>query len=59
MAADSDVGARQPAVVTTMKWTTAGTVLLLLVTPVPLVAGVAAWGLVLLHALPWALRQAP
>lgn len=41
-----------------MKWTTAGTLLVVLVAPVPAVAGVAAWGLVVMHALPWALRPA-
>jgi hypothetical protein len=40
-----------------MKWTTAAAVLLVLVAPVPAIAGAIAYGLTLLHIVPWALRQ--
>jgi hypothetical protein len=41
-----------------MKWTTAAAVLLVLIAPVPVVAGVVAYGITVVHALPWALRAA-
>jgi hypothetical protein len=40
-----------------MKWTTAAAILLVLVAPVPALAGVIAYGLTLLHVVPWAFRQ--
>ena len=39
-----------------MKWTTAVAVLFVLIAPVPVVAGVIAYGITVVHALPWALR---
>ena len=38
------------------KWATAFLILVLMVAPVPLVAGLAASGIALAHTLPWALR---
>jgi hypothetical protein len=39
-----------------MKWTTAVAVLIVLIAPVPLVAGLIASGIAVVHALPWAVR---
>ena len=39
-----------------MKWTTAIAVLFVLVAPVPVVAGLIASGLAVVHTLPWAVR---
>jgi len=41
-----------------MKWTTAAAVVLVLVAPVPALAGLIAYGITLLHAVPWVLRRA-
>ena len=41
-----------------MKWTTGAAVLFVLIAPVPLVAGLIAYGIVVVHTLPWAFRAA-
>jgi hypothetical protein len=41
-----------------MKWSTAAAVFLLMIAPVPVVAGVIASGIAVVHAIPWALRSA-
>jgi hypothetical protein len=41
-----------------MKWTTAAVVAVVLIAPVPVVAGLAAYGITIVHALPWVLRAA-
>lgn len=55
MASDTNAGPHQQAALT-MKWTMAAAVVLVLVAPVPVVAGVIASGITVVHALPWALR---
>jgi len=39
-----------------MKWTTAAVVFLILIAPIPVVAGFIASGIAMFHALPWAAR---
>jgi hypothetical protein len=39
-----------------MKWATAAAVAVLLVAPVPVLAGVLAYGIAVVHALPWVIR---
>jgi hypothetical protein len=41
-----------------MKWSTAAAVFLVMIAPVPVVAGVVAYGIAVVHASPWALRSA-
>jgi len=41
-----------------MKWATAAAVAVLLIAPVPVVAGVLAYGITVVHALPWLGRSA-
>jgi len=40
-----------------MKWSLAAAVLLIMIAPVPAVAGVVAGGITVVHAIPWALRS--
>jgi len=41
-----------------MKWSTAAAVFLVMIAPVPVVAGVVASGIAVVHAIPWVLRSA-
>jgi hypothetical protein len=41
-----------------MKWTAAAAVVVVVVAPVPVLAGIAAWGITLGYAVPWILRAA-
>jgi hypothetical protein len=41
-----------------MKWSTAAAVFLVMIAPVPVVAGAVAYGIAIAHAIPWALRSA-
>jgi hypothetical protein len=41
-----------------MKWSTAAVVFLVMIAPVPVVAGVIASGIAVAHAIPWVLRSA-
>jgi hypothetical protein len=41
-----------------MKWTMAVAVVVMVVAPVPVLAGIVAWGITLGHGLPWILRAA-
>jgi len=40
-----------------MKWTIAAAVAVVLIAPVPPVAGLLAYGLMIVHAIPWVLRS--
>ena len=48
----------RPAHLVRLKWTTAVAVAVVLVAPVPVVAGLVAYGITVVHALPWVLRAA-
>jgi len=39
-----------------MKWVTAAAIAVLLIAPVPVLAGVLAYGITVVHALPWVIR---
>jgi hypothetical protein len=41
-----------------MKWSIAATVFLIMIAPVPVLAGFVAGGITVVHAIPWALRSA-
>jgi uncharacterized membrane protein len=47
-----------PAHLVRMKWTTAVAVGVVLIAPVPVVAGLVAYSITVVHALPWVLRAA-
>jgi hypothetical protein len=41
-----------------MKWSIAAAVVLIVIAPVPALAGFVAGGITVVHAIPWALRSA-